>query len=75
MKCNLASSWTESSQKHGSSWIVRDSLGIPIFHSRRTFAPINSKLMAELSTFKWAAEALHDLRVKRVCFEISSQEL
>ncbi|XP_048611532.1 uncharacterized protein LOC125585866 [Brassica napus] len=74
LKCKLATSWIDPLQQHGSAWIVRDSHGVPVFHSRGAFAPTNSKLLAGLSTFKWAVEALLDLRVKRVCFEISSSE-
>lgn len=74
VKCNVASSWIDPVQNHGAAWIVRESHGIPVFHSRRAFAPINSKISAELSTLKWSVEALHDLRVKKVCLELSSQD-
>ena len=59
----------------GSAWILRDSSGVPLAHSRRAFAPITSALEAELQTLWWAMEALHDIHVKRVIFELSSDAL
>ncbi|KAG2314600.1 hypothetical protein Bca52824_017722 [Brassica carinata] len=59
----------------GSAWLARDSHGIPLFHSRRAFAPVDTLVEAELRSLKWAVEALHDLRVKRVIVEISSPTL
>ncbi|KAL0854129.1 hypothetical protein Bca101_059281 [Brassica carinata] len=44
-----------------------------MFHSRRSFVPTNSMLEAGLWTIKWVLEALHDLWIRRVILEISSQ--
>ncbi|KAF3505868.1 hypothetical protein F2Q69_00008411 [Brassica cretica] len=75
VKCNVASSWVDSFQNSGSTWTLRDSSGVPLAHSRRAFAPITSALEAELQTLWWALEALHDIHVKRVIFEVSSDAL
>lgn len=71
-KCNVASSWVNQSQNGGAAWIARDHLGIPLIHSRRASSPTNSALKTGLSSLLWASEALHDLRFKKVIFEISS---
>ncbi|KAF3551170.1 hypothetical protein DY000_02008979, partial [Brassica cretica] len=75
VKCNVASLWVDSFQNSGSTWILRDSSGVPRAHSRWAFAPITSALEAELQTLWWALEALHDIHVKRVIFEVSSDAL
>lgn len=72
LKCNIASSWPDSSHNHGSSWIVRDSTGLPLFHSRRAFAPVFTEIEAGLATFEWSLKAAHDLKVKKISLEISS---
>ncbi|KAH0909993.1 hypothetical protein HID58_033314 [Brassica napus] len=72
VKCNISSSWTSSSNIFGSAWIARDSLGTPLFHSRRAFPAAASTLEADLYTLGWAVNALHDLHFQRVIIEISS---
>ncbi|KAG5377982.1 hypothetical protein IGI04_025824 [Brassica rapa subsp. trilocularis] len=74
VKCNVASSWTSSSQFFGAAWISRDSSGLPLFHSRRAFPLAPSAFEASLYSLGWAVSALLDLRVKRVIFEISSPQ-
>lgn len=75
VKCNMSTTWIDQEQKVGYAWVVRDSQGIPLSHSRRAFAPINSLVEAELRSLQWVIEALRDLRVKRVILEISSNTL
>lgn len=71
LKCNVASSWVDPTQNSGAAWIARDSVGLPLFHSRCAFSPKISSLEAELHTLWLAVEALHDIHVKRVIFEVS----
>ncbi|KAF3594373.1 hypothetical protein DY000_02024908 [Brassica cretica] len=49
-----------------------DSLGSPLFHSRRAFPAAASTLEADLYTLGWAVNALHDLHIHQVILEISS---
>ena len=74
VKCNVASSWTSSSQFFCVVWIARDSSGLPLFHSRRAFPLAPSAFEASLYSLGWAVSALLDLRVKRVILEISSPQ-
>lgn len=72
LKCNVASSWINPTRNSGAAWLVRNSDGIPLFHSRRAFCPTTSPLEAELNSLWWAVEAMHDIHVKRVIVEVSS---
>lgn len=71
----MATSWINSDSKVGAAWLVRDSQGIPIFHSRSAFASTYTADEAELNSLRWVVEALYDLRVKKVIIEISSSTL
>ncbi|KAH0929746.1 hypothetical protein HID58_015473 [Brassica napus] len=56
VKCNVGSSWTCASRPCGVSWILRDSNGVPILHSRRAYSYIRSKEEANLYAMLWAVE-------------------
>lgn len=71
-KCNIASSWISPTHISGAALLVRDSSGLPLCHSRRSFGHTSSALEAELQTIEWAVDALCDIHVKRVILEISS---
>ncbi|CAN7091771.1 unnamed protein product, partial [Brassica rapa subsp. narinosa] len=72
VKCNIASSWINATVNTGASWILRNSPGEPLMHSRRSFSYVPTKLEAELLSFKWAIDCLVDLRYDKVVFESSS---
>ncbi|RID46976.1 hypothetical protein BRARA_I03610, partial [Brassica rapa] len=74
LKCNVGASWDISSCSSGASWIVRDSKGVVLYHSRRAFSCIDSRVHADLTAISWAAEAIRDFKLKRVIFEISSDQ-
>lgn len=42
VKCNIGSSWTESSKSCGAAWILRDSNGSMLLHSHRKYSSIMS---------------------------------
>ncbi|KAG2312138.1 hypothetical protein Bca52824_023695 [Brassica carinata] len=48
IKCNISSSWINASQSCGVSWILRDSRGSTILHSRRAYSYVHSKEEADL---------------------------
>ncbi|XP_009117155.1 uncharacterized protein LOC103842283 [Brassica rapa] len=74
LKCNVGASWDISSCSSGASWIVRDSKGVVLYHSRQVFSCIDSRVQADLTAISWAAEAIRDFKLKRVIFEISSDQ-
>lgn len=75
LKCNVGSSWDESSQKGGAAWVVRDDKGRALHHSRRAFSNVSSVFQANILALHWAAEAMRDLKLRKVIFEFSAMEL
>lgn len=75
VKCNIASSWIDPQQTSGSAWILRNSNGVPLSHSRRAFPSVPSAVEAELQSIWWAMEALLDIHVKRVIIKVSDPEV
>lgn len=71
-KCNIDTSWMSETENTGASWLLRNSSGEPLLHSRRSFSTISTKLEAELLSFSWAIDCLSDLRFGQVVFESSS---
>ena len=48
LKCNVAAAWDSESKNSGAAWVVRDSTGEVLFHSRRSFARVQSLVEVEL---------------------------
>lgn len=63
LKCNVSSSWVNSSQLSGGSWIVRDHRGKVRYHARDAFLPVHNRIAAELRCILWACQSLCDLQV------------
>ncbi|KAH0929396.1 hypothetical protein HID58_015123 [Brassica napus] len=74
-KCNIGSSWSNSFNPSGVSWILRDYKGFTTLHSRRAYSGLRSKEEADLYSMLWAVESMRDLRQHHVSFESSSPEL
>lgn len=70
-KCNIGCSWVNPLRNCGVAWILRDTLGNTLFHSRRSYSRVESLIEAELMSLLWAVENLGRLRQKRVIFETS----
>ncbi|KAG5402043.1 hypothetical protein IGI04_016650 [Brassica rapa subsp. trilocularis] len=75
LKCNVGSSLDEGSSIAGAAWVVRDARGIVLLHSRRAFANVSSLQQANVMALHWAAEAMSDLKLKKVVFEFSALEV
>ncbi|RID59055.1 hypothetical protein BRARA_F02304, partial [Brassica rapa] len=71
LKCNVGASWCSNQHNSGASWIVRDSTGTPLYHSRRAFYTVCSTTEASLQSLNWTVLALKDLHIKRVILETS----
>ncbi|KAL1190941.1 putative protein phosphatase 2C-like protein 45 [Cardamine amara subsp. amara] len=63
LKCNINSSWVNSSRMCGGSWIVRDHRGEVKFHARDAFLPAQNRIVAELRCVLWVMQSLLDLRI------------
>lgn len=71
----LGCSWSAPTSTCGSSWIVRDTRGQVLCHSRRMFSTILSEAQAAIETFSWAVQAMIDLKFHKMIFEFSSTAL
>ncbi|KAH0929023.1 hypothetical protein HID58_014750 [Brassica napus] len=75
VKCNVGSAWSASNSTSGAAWILRDSGGEAVLHSRRSFVGVRSQLEADMIAHVWTSEALSDLKLNRVILETSSSQL
>ncbi|KAL0762654.1 hypothetical protein Bca101_078805 [Brassica carinata] len=75
VKCNVGSSWDVNSNTGGGAWIVRDERGLVLCHSRRSFSLVGSLYQANVMALQWAAEAMRDLKFKKVVMEFSALEV
>ncbi|XP_048635088.1 uncharacterized protein LOC125608687 [Brassica napus] len=75
IKCNVGVSWRSGSQVSGSAWIIRDSQGQAISHSRRSYSACRSLTEAGLNALFWAVEAVKNMRMNKIILEVSSPEV
>lgn len=59
---------------NGENWIIRDSTGKTLHHSRRSFSGVVSNVHANLLVMSWASAAVIDLKLKNTLFEFSSSD-
>ncbi|KAH0924708.1 hypothetical protein HID58_016964, partial [Brassica napus] len=74
-KINVGASWDGDSMISGAAWINRNAQGQVLSHSRRSYSGVRSFLKAELLAMSWAVEAVKNLRLNCVIFEVSSKEV
>ena len=75
LKCNIGVAWSKKKQLAGSSWVVRDSMGKVIFHSRRSYSQVHSLFDAKIKSWEWALESMGQLHIDRVIFGASSHDI
>lgn len=75
LKCNVAFSWDKEKKIGGSAWVLRNSEGIVLLHSRRAFGAIISRQEAEMVSYCWAVESMSSLKIPRVIFAIDGKDL
>lgn len=59
----------------GATWVLRDSDGSVLMHSRRSFFQVNSCFDAKMKNWKWVLESMRSLHKRSVTFAASSMEL
>lgn len=72
VKCNIGSSWLNANQNCGVAWMVRDHMGQPLVHGRRSYSKVASTLEADFLSFRWAIECLATIHFDTVVFESPS---
>lgn len=75
VKCNVGVSWIKESGLAGVAWIVRNSGGETLLHSRRGFNGVTSLMEAKRLGLTWAAESMTSHRLQSVTFEIEASEV
>jgi len=50
LKCNIGVAWSKKHQMAGTSWVVRDSMGKVLLHSRRSYTQVHSHFAAKIKS-------------------------
>lgn len=66
LKCNLASTWDRANMVGGAAWVLRNSFGVVLLHSRKSFALVDSKDEADLQCWLWTIESMCSLKIRYV---------
>ena len=68
LKCNVGVVWGKKTKIVGAVWVLRDSKGDVLLHSRRFFAQVDSKDHAQYLGLVWAVKSMVSHRCLRVHF-------
>ncbi|CAA7041304.1 unnamed protein product [Microthlaspi erraticum] len=69
-KCNIEFSWSQSKAISGASWVLRDSLGTVLCHSRRSYTNVSTCFDAKIRSWEWALQCMKDMHRENVPFGI-----
>lgn len=75
LKCNLGSVWNNRNQECGAAWVLRNSKGRVMLHSRKSFPNIPSYLDANVVSLSWAIESMVNIKVSKVIFGLEANDL
>ncbi|CAL9247412.1 unnamed protein product [Arabidopsis halleri] len=75
LKCNIGFSWSRRLSLSGASWVVRDSLGNVLLHSRRSYSRVTSVFDAKIKSWEWALESMASLQLENVLFGASTMDI
>ncbi|KAF3536740.1 hypothetical protein F2Q69_00020893 [Brassica cretica] len=68
VKCNIGMKWSNAKKELGAVWVLRNSDGSVLLHSRRSFLRVWTKDEAYYFSLAWAVESMVSLRCRRVYF-------
>ena len=74
LKCNIGYAWSKHHQVSRASWVVRNSNGIVLLHSRRSYSQVLSLFDAKFRSWKWALSSMNQHHLQNVTFGFSSYE-
>ena len=66
VKCNIGMKWSQKRRIMGAAWVLRDSNGVVLLHSRRSFGSVGSKDEAYFWSIVWALESM----MSHGCFKV-----
>ena len=75
VKCNIGFKWEYKKKIAGAAWVVRDSRGTVLLHSRRSFGNVESKDDAQFLSVAWAIESMRCHRFRMVYFAVEGRML
>jgi len=75
LKCNIGVAWTKQKQLAGISWVVRDSMGHVLLHSRRSYSYVHSLFAAKIKSWEWALESMDHPHYDKITFAASSHNI
>lgn len=70
LKCNIGVNWRKEIALGGAAWVLRDSEGKVLMHSRRAFTGLNNLNELKFQVLMWAIESMVSHRLNRVIFAI-----
>lgn len=74
-KCNIGFAWSQVKAISGAAWVLRNSDGLVLMHSRRSFSQVNTCMHAKVKSWEWALESMKSLHKRNVTFASSSMEV
>lgn len=70
LKCNVGWYWVKKTHTLGCAWVVRDSKGMSVWHSRRSFVEIQNLNDAKVTALSWALDNMVAHRVEKLILGI-----
>lgn len=75
LKCNIGMSWSKKNNIAGFSWVLRDSKGKVLMHSRRSFSNICSLSEAKFQSIMWTVDSMISHKINFVIFASEASEI
>ncbi|XP_018443455.1 uncharacterized protein LOC108815310 [Raphanus sativus] len=70
VKCNIGMRWSRKKREVGAAWVLKDTRGMTLLHSRRSFTGVWSKEEAYFLSLLWAVESMISHKCQRVYFAL-----
>ncbi|KAG7549361.1 Reverse transcriptase domain [Arabidopsis thaliana x Arabidopsis arenosa] len=75
LKCNIGFAWSKKKALAGASWIVRNSVGNVLLHSRRSYSQVHSLFDAKIKSWEWALDSMNKHHLENVTFGASTSDI
>ncbi|KAG2264204.1 hypothetical protein Bca52824_071283 [Brassica carinata] len=70
LKCNIGVHWRKEFALGGAAWVLRDSGGKVLLHSRRVFTGLNNLKELKFQVLMWAIDSMVSHKLNRVIFAV-----
>jgi len=75
LKCNIGVAWSRQKQLARVSWVLRDSMGQLLLHSRRLYSQVYSLFDAKIKSWDWALESIDHFHFDKITFAATSHDI